>query len=58
MGLESAGDPPIMSHDPLPEVVSLGERIRVVKIPPGSAGRTGLRSHPEEAGQAELVICD
>jgi Transposase DDE domain len=26
--------------------------------PPGSAGRTDLRSHPEEAGQAELVICD
>ena len=26
--------------------------------PLGSAGRTGLRRHPEEAGQAELVICD
>jgi hypothetical protein len=30
MGLESAGDPPVMSHDPLPEATCLGERIRTM----------------------------
>lgn len=28
MGLESAVDPPVMSHDPLPEAMCLGQRIR------------------------------